>query len=63
MLHDVFCGMHKAQNDNHVLIIHSRGNCKNIMEGIEGHWMGKAEDRAAWYALGEAYVQQWTAVG
>ena len=23
--------------------------------------MEKAEDRAAWYALGEAYVQQWTA--
>ena len=26
-------------------------------------WMGKAEDRAAWYALEEAYVQQWKAVG
>ena len=28
-----------------------------------GHWMGKAEDRAEWCALGKAYVQQWTVVG
>ena len=25
--------------------------------------MGKAKDRASWYALEEAYVQSWIAVG
>ena len=29
---------------------------------ISASWMREAEDHAAWYALGEAYVQQWTAV-
>ncbi|KAG6449888.1 hypothetical protein O3G_MSEX006295 [Manduca sexta] len=28
-----------------------------------GRWMRRAEDRTAWRALREAYVQQWTAVG
>ena len=35
----------------------------NIRQIAGGHWMGKAEDRAARYALQEAYVQHWTDVG
>ena len=27
------------------------------------NWMRRAEDRAQWRALGEAYVQQWTNTG
>lgn len=27
------------------------------------NWMGRAEDRAQWRAMGETYVQQWTAIG
>ncbi|CAK1603510.1 unnamed protein product [Parnassius mnemosyne] len=27
------------------------------------NWMRVTEDRAKWRALGEAYVQQWTAAG
>ena len=30
----------------------------DIRSIARGHWMEKVENRAAWYALGEAYVQQ-----
>ena len=35
----------------------------DIRRNAGGHWMSKAEDRAAWYALEEAYDQQWIVVG
>ena len=41
-----------------------QGRWNDDLRSVAGNsWMRVAEDRARWRAIGEAYVQQWTAIG